>query len=796
MLIADAEVEERKPYAHIGTIARDVDKHIFYCSHGGEQFLGACYVGRPLIGADQTTVDRLTSSLSTPMPGGAFVQIGLLATPDIEDRIKGYLAPKLRAGGIIDELVKQHADFISTGVNIPMVKASGVLANHKRLIFTVKYPIEGQPSESQINEVSEKAERINEAIRSAGIEVVKFDADGYLMLMGLITNPYNARNSDVDELAPLNEQIFNPADVVKFRRDYIEFGEGGYFSKIMSVKKYPKSTTLGAMAMITGDTRGLDNQITDAFYLVLTIRYPEQVAKADWVRNKSSWINHQVFGGTSHLIPILGYKKRGIDTLIHEMDGKGAVLCEMNLSLMLFSKNKSELEKKTSGLTAYYSSLGLQLRADSRILEPLYYNILPLNTSTEGVKNLKRFVTRSISQAICFAPILADWCGNEVGGLLLLNRKGEPALIDLFSSQTNMNATIFAEAGAGKSFLTQALINAYLSEGAKVWAIDIGRSYFKEAKLFKKTFMEFSQESNICMNPFSNVKGNLEEEMDLLVAIIGKMASPNDRLDDYKISALQEAITSVYSKFGDSATVAAVAEYCQNQEDEEIQKLGKQLFPFAHGAYATWFNGVNNINMDDDFIVLELEELKSRKSLQQVVLLQLLARINYEIFLTRGRRKLLIIDEAWELLDDPMMAKALEALYRKARKYDAAIVIVTQSIADLYRSENAQAISENSAWQFILQQKSESIDAAIKTEKFSIDTYGANLLKSVHTSKGRYSEVMVKIGNSYGVFRLVVNRFTQVAFSTSGDERTIPLNLIDSGVDPKAAIDQYILERG
>jgi conjugal transfer ATP-binding protein TraC len=193
---------------------------------------------------------------------------------------------------------------------------------------------------------------------------------------------------------------------------------------------------------------------------------------------------------------------------------------------------------------------------------------------------------------------------------------------------------------------------------------------------------------------------------------------------------------------------------------------------------------------------LELEELKSRKSLQQVVLLQLLARINYEIFLTRGRRKLLIIDEAWELLDDPMMAKALEALYRKARKYDAAIIIVTQSIADLYRSENAQAISENSAWQFILQQKTESIDAAIKTEKFSIDSYGANLLKSVHTNKGRYSEVMVKNGNSYGVFRLVVNRFTQVAFSTSGDERTIPLDLIEEGVDPKVAIEQYILERG
>lgn len=796
MLVEDSEIEINKPYADIGVIARDVDHQVFYCSHGNEQYLGVCFIARPLIGADQATVDRIMSSLSTPMPEGAFIQLGLLATPDIEDRIAGYLHPKMRAGGIIDELILQHAQFIGAGALTPLVAASGVLANHKRLIFTVKYPIAGQPSETQIREVSEKADRIAEALSSAKLDFNKADASAYLMVLRFITNVYEPRNIEVSDLAPLNEQAFYPGDEIRFGRDIISFNRGRHFAKIMSVKKYPKVASLGAMAMITGDTRGLDNQITDAFYMVLTIRYPDQVAKADWVRNKSSWINHQVFGGTAHLIPVLGYKKRGIDTLIHEMDGKGAVLCEMNLSLMLFGKDESELEKKAASLSAYYTSLGLQLRPDSRILKPLFYSLLPLNACTEGIRNLKRFVTRSINQAICFAPIIADWCGNDQGGLLLLNRKGELSLVDLFSSQTNMNATIFAEAGAGKSFLTQALINAYLSEGAKVWAIDVGRSYFKEAKLFGGLFMEFSQTSNICMNPFSNIKGNLEEEMDLLVAIIGKMASPNDGLDDFKIAALQEAITSVYETYQDNATIEAIAEYFTKQTNEELQKLGKQLYPFAQGTYAPWFNGVNNINMDSDYIVLELEELKSRQSLQQVVLLQLIARINYEIFLNPGRRKLLIIDEAWELLNDPMMAKALEALYRKARKYGAAIVIVTQSIADLYRSENAQAISENSAWQFILQQKAESIDAAIKTDKFSIDSYGAALLKSVHTSKGHYSEMMVKNGNSYGVFRLVVSRFTQVAFSTSGDERTLPLQWIDEGMDPKAAIDQYILERG
>ncbi|MBL4955131.1 hypothetical protein JK635_23560, partial [Neobacillus sp. YIM B02564] len=118
------------------------------------------------------------------------------------------------------------------------------------------------------------------------------------------------------------------------------------------------------------------------------------------------------------------------------------------------------------------------MREDKRILEPLFYNLLPLNTTREGVKNLYRFHTMAISHAVQFLPIFGEWTGTGTSGaMMLMSRRGQPVLFDLFDSQTNFNAVVFAESGAGKSFFTQQLVTDYLAEGAKIWVIDTGRSY-------------------------------------------------------------------------------------------------------------------------------------------------------------------------------------------------------------------------------------------------------------------------------------------------------------------------------
>jgi conjugal transfer ATP-binding protein TraC len=142
------------------------------------------------------------------------------------------------------------------------------------------------------------------------------------------------------------------------------------------------------------------------------------------------------------------------------------------------------------------------------------------------------------------------------------------------------------------------------------------------------------------------------------------------------------------------------------------------------------------------------------------------------------------------------MGKAMEAVYRKARKHDAAVIVVTQSVADLYGSPNARAIYENSAWQLILKQKGESIDSAIEGKQFKIDSYGAYMLKSVHTHSGRYSEIMIKQSESdWGIARLVVSPFSQVLFSTKGAERDVILDAMKHGESAVDAVNAFLHHR-
>ncbi|KAA0946263.1 F-pilin subunit assembly into extended F pili (plasmid) [Pseudomonas veronii 1YdBTEX2] len=788
------------PQAKLTVRAVDPESKVFFCSDGTEHYLGACFISDALTGASTSTVDKLQSALSMAFPPGTFIQIGMLASPDVGEYIDAYVNNKPNSTPILRALTTQHANLISSGVDTPLVQRSGVLLNRQRVIVTVKFPCRNErPEDSDIATTKESADRITEALKAASLNLFQLDAVAYLVIMRIITKLWDAPRSHYDEAKLLKDQIYYPGDSINYDDpSTIKFNEGSHYAKALSVKFFPQRTSLAIMNHMIGDPGGLSNQITDPYYMVLTLHYPDQVVKVDEVKNTSSIINHQVFGPTAHLIPVLGYKKKGIDTLVHEIEGKGAVVVEVNFTIFLFSRSLERLNKLSSGLQAYYTSLAFELREDKRILEALWNNLLPLNTTREGTKNLFRFHTMGVRHAVQFLPILGEWTGSGMSGaMLLLTRRGQPALIDLYDSTTNYSGIIFAEAGAGKSFLTQKFVADYLASGAKVWVIDAGRSYLKLCKGVGGEFIEFRPESDVCLNPFTHIE-DLEEEMDILKATIAKMAAPEDILDDYQLSRIEQAITSVYTRFGNSANIRAIAEWFIAQSDDpECLRLGRQLFPFAGGQFTRWFEGENNLDMSNAFICMELSDLKGRPALQQVVLLQLISRINHDMYKAqmgqRGRKKILIVDEAWELLDDPMMAKAMIAAYRKARKEDGAVLVVTQSIGDVYASKNCEAIAANSAWQFILQQKTESIDSAIESKQFKIEAYGQHMLKSVHTMPGKYSEIMVKRSDTdWGIVRLVVDKFHNVMFSTKGPARNEILDQLDQGVDAVEAVNDFI----
>nr|WP_245232606.1 ATP-binding protein [Thiorhodococcus minor] len=307
--------------------------------------------------------------------------------------------------------------------------------------------------------------------------------------------------------------------------------------------------------------------------------------------------------------------------------------------------------------------------------------------------------------------------------------------LSLFDSASNYNACIAAQSGAGKSFLTNELISTTLSVGGRCWVIDVGRSYEKLCEALDVQFLAFTREARICLNPFELVV-HWDEEADMIAALVGAMIAPSGGLDDYARSGLKRVLKTLWDAEGRAMTVDGIAAALSAESDPRLQDLGTQLYPFTtQGEYGRLFNGPNSIAFSAPFVVLELEELKGRKHLQQAVLLQLIYQIQQAMYLgERDQAKLVILDEAWDLLSQGDVARFIETGYRRFRKYRGAAVTVTQSLNDLYAHPTGRAIAESSAHTFLLAQPAQAIDHGLPSGSRSASDRAATMRRG---SRGR-----------------------------------------------------------
>jgi conjugal transfer ATP-binding protein TraC len=136
----------------------------------------------------------------------------------------------------------------------------------------------------------------------------------------------------------------------------------------------------------------------------------------------------------------------------------------------------------------------------------------------------------------------------------------------------------------------------------------------------------------------------------------------------------------------------------------------------------------------------------------------------------RSLKKLLIIDEAWQLLSDGASAEFIEGFARRCRKEGGALVTGTQGINDYYKNEGARACLENSDWQVILRLRAEALAQATKSERLALDQAGTQLVESLKTSGREYSECLIQGPAGRAIGRLVLDPFSAALYSSTADD--------------------------
>lgn len=816
----------------ISPLAIDNEKRIFLC---GDHTLGFCFECQPLSGGSEKEKDKVDQLLSQNFPENTTISFLLFRSPDIEENV--LAAERLRFHfnhPLLTPVFQERENFLKEFTQKDLISTSSAGARFNigrvvdvKLIVSVKIPFSGEvPSEDAQAEVLEWATKLQSGLKNIGFAPIQMDADRYVRFMNVFINwdPKATWRQRVEGLweddKPIPAQIFDPESSVWMANpNHIQIGKK--FVKVLSAKKMPESTYFGNAIQYIGDLSGNNGGIHQNYAVCCNIIFPDPLKMKDSLSKKRTWANNQAYGPLMKFDPMLGQIKESFDTIYDSLMNGGRPL-KTTFSVILFGDSEKEITSLSSQAQSFWSDQHFTLKDDMYVMLPLFTNCLPLCCDRFAINELWRYKTMTTKEVSAILPMFGESKGSGTAHLQLLSRNGQIMSVSLHDSSTNQNAVVAAESGSGKSFLLNEIVLDYMSEGARVWIIDAGKSYKKLCDALNGDFVEFSDQSTISLNPFETIV-NWNDEEDAAVNLLGTMASMKGRLDDYQQATLKahmhqlweesqarrmavagRQVSEINAYFDNQIaqvmqqnpqnaqgiiddlnvkreteiykalpppdmSIDAVAEACLRDPDGRVRDVGVQLGAFcSNSSYGKFFAGHNTASFNGDLTVLELDELQGRKHLRQVVLLQLISQIQREIFLgERNRKKLVIIDEAWDLLKEGEVASFMEGAYRKFRKYGGSAIIATQSAGDLIGSPAGVAIQNNSANTFYLGQKATTLEQLRAQNTLVMEDWAFNLLKSVRTEAGVYSEIFFQQGQIQSVGRLVVSAYQKLLYSTN-----------------------------
>jgi len=792
------------PYIAYDTAARTY--------HNADGSLGIIWECLPLWFAGESTAKTLSGLFRSGIPIGSVMQFILFADPHTKPIRDAFLKLKTTKDPLLKRSMEEFAKYLESGKD-GLDNLQGIPVRNFRLFVALSVP------ESADVKMEELKSSIFDILIGARLCPVYLEPDELVRTLFRIFNDRLPERLLYDDRVEIRKQIILSETNIANEFEFIRLGSK--ICRTVTPKTMPAESSLISTNILTGDIWGVqsdNNQIKSPFMITCNVVFENLKSQID--RKASLVMQQQAFGS---FVPALSRRKEEFMWAIDEME-RGESFLRVIPIAVVFGKDAETARDSAARLRRLWEQQGYVMQEDRGIVPVLFLSALPFGLYNVGdnIRMMDRdFIlpTKAVSELL---PIQADFQGSGRPQAVFLGRKGELLGIDLFDRRApNMNALIAASSGGGKSFLMNHLVVNYLAADTFVRIIDIGRSYKKLCKVFDGRFIEFTANSNVCLNPFSNIIAeDLNEELYTISSIILQMvySFSSDRPSEIEASLVKAAVRWAYEEEGQSATVDTVYEYLFNYKTHAstltpagqahaghselcaaASGLAFNLKEFtSRGAYGRWFCGKATLDIKNDrFVVLELEELQTKKELFKVVVLQVLNYVTQDLYLSdRTSPRMIIFDEAWQFFKmGGYLLDIIEDGDRRARKYKGSFTKVVQSVLDLRRFRDiGDVILNNSAYKFYPQ--SSDFEKAKNEKLIDVDNFMFEIMKSVKLNRPRYSEIYMETPAGNGVVRLVVNPFLYYLYSSDANDNVRLDELVKQGKTYLEAIEALAGKEG
>lgn len=506
--------------------------------------------------------------------------------------------------------------------------------------------------------------------------------------------------------------------------DYVRLGDT--FVRTLFVITYPRYVGVGWSAPIINFNATLD--IGMFFYPV-----PSEIILKQ-LKKKVGVLEAGIIGDSEKGAPrdpIRETALRDIEGLRDNLTQGIEHFFQFAFYVTVYAKDKEELDRLGVQIESLFGTKLIITKRGFYQAEQGFNSTLPLGND----ELLIAFNMNTSPIASSFPFISADLTSDH-GILYGINRHNNSLILFDRFSLANANACVFATSGAGKSYAVKLEVLRSMMMGVDVLIIDPEMEYKHLSEAVGGTYINISLASESKVNPFDLPRPKGEEVSSediirsavitlkgLLKIMIGTPQGQSGKVGftPEEDSLLDRALLEAYAKkdiTADTRDLTSVEppvlqdlmEVLQGMQGGET--LVTRLQKYTDGTFSGLLNSPTTVETQNQLVVFSVRDLEDELRPMAIYTI-----VNYiwNIVRSESKKRILVIDEAWWLMQHEDSAKFIFALVKRCRKYYLGVTTITQDVNDFLLSPYGQAIVTNSQLQILLKQSPASVDLIQKT---------------------------------------------------------------------------------
>lgn len=746
---------------------------------------------QPIVGVDESLIKSLDYFFNKELPYDSFIQFFLLASTDVEPLLKNWADSRINPHPILQKITKKNADFVRAMAS-KYGDYDGRIARDFKIYISFSRVCNFKQKE--LKEIAffkriliKKLETIQLSPRTCSdLDLIKLLKEFFEFTPGQ-SSDHKIRDNKVT----LNEQVISAGVNFNLKDSGFINTSSKVTTRSYSPKKLPEEGSLLAMIGLLGSSEQANVGIPARFAISYTVSTNINKPAQEGVQARGRKVIEAAESWR-------GRGNRGMQRDASEWRdlndrAKNDERFLTESFQVMISSPSDLIEESEVALFGLWKSQDWELDRNDKLHLPVILSCLPMQQALYwSALSLHKLVKICIGNEVTAKlPIHAEWKGVPEPGILLFGRRGQVFSWNPFYriASGNSNVCVFGPSGGGKSVLLNVVAESMMAQNVRIFILDIGQSFADIANLLGGEIVQFGKEVKLALNPFASFTPSMSSDdfvdvmkcaKELLIIMCG---ADSDR----GAAELEKAIKDSVQKANYELDINGFVEHLEQSESQLLQGYAATLYSYTkEGIYRKYFSGSKSASFKEQITVFEFEEIKKDRKLLAIILQILLMEITNQFFTgDRSQRFMIIVDEAWMLLD--YAAGFFAEFARTVRKYGGSLVTCVQNFNDLQETKQRRDILENSTWTVMLKQDEKGLSAFKESEAFKDKL---PLIKSISLVPGKYSEMLLSATGVNVVGRLVLNEYSNALYSTDSADFNYLQKAQEGGMSLDVAIEK------